>query len=352
MKTLDDIMDGEVRMETKKMYSAFVSSVYESLKKERLTVIDSLWHNNIVPFCMEYFIVPALDRFSWIEGKIDDSDVFVLLLGSHYGSCDQNGISWTEREYNYAVSKGKMILAIVCKDYFNLLAKSEDALTEDEKKQIAFCNRVPFAKKESDEAPLPIIISQFFIPDNLKRCVGWTREVRMSEEQLEAWRRQHRAYDLGGDWYHVHLSEEDESYIRIGSVKIEQTFDPEHYRELKFTARNYNAMLVDGELCEEDFTKTSWVGTYKLDDDDNIIGIFNSKRTAKSVFKQEQETKGEKRGIHEFKIDSYADEPTLAFSGYFYDQAPSQKIGMIGLFRDKEQRRRYIQKERPEFFKK
>ena len=73
-------------MEKRRLYSAFVSSVYESLKKERKIVIDSLWHNNIVPFCMEYFIVPAHERFSWIEQKIDDSDVFVLLLGKNYGS--------------------------------------------------------------------------------------------------------------------------------------------------------------------------------------------------------------------------------------------------------------------------
>ncbi len=338
-------------MEERKMYSAFVSSVYESLKKERLTVIDSLWHNNIVPFCMEYFIVPSLGRFRWIEEKIDDSDVFVLLIGSSYGSCDEDGVSWTEREYEYAAKTGKTVLAIICKDYFKLLEKSEDELSPDDRKQIAFCNRVSFAKKESDEMPLPIIISQFFIPDNLKNCIGWTRQRGMSEAQLEKWRSKNRAYDLAGDWYHVHLSDEDENYVRIGTVKVEQIFDPEHFRELKFTARNYNAELVNGELCEEDFTKTSWVGKYTLDDDDNIIGIFNSKRTAKSVFKQEHETKGEKRGIHEFKIDAYPDEPTLAFSGYFYDQAPSQKIGMICLFRDKEKRQRYIEKERPEFFK-
>ena len=337
-------------MEKRRLYSAFVSSVYESLKKERKIVIDSLWHNNIVPFCMEYFIVPAHERFSWIEQKIDDSDVFVLLLGKNYGSCDKNGVSWTEREYNYAVSTGKTILAIICKDYFELLDKDESSLTEPEKKQIEFCNKVPFAKKETEEFPLPLIISQFFVSDLLKGCVGWVREKQLNPKQLAEWEKNNLAYDLRGDWYHVHLSDGDESYVRIGTVRIDQEFTPSGYKELKFTAKNYNTRLQDGVLIEDIFTKTSWSGNYVIDDEGTILGIFNSTRTAKTTFNNAHDPKGNKRGIHEFKIDSYLDEPTVTFCGNFYDQAPSQKTGTIVLFRDKQMRQSYIERERPEIF--
>ena len=338
-------------MEEKKMYSAFVSSVYETLRSERKTVIDSLWHNNIIPFCMEYFIVPVNERFKWIEEKIDDSDFFVLLLGSNYGSCDENGISWTEREYNYAINGGKPILAIVCEDYYKLLSKVPDELTDNEKKQIAFCNRVSFAKKVSADFPLSMIISQFFVPDVFKNCVGWTRKKLLSNTEYEKWKESHKAFNLSGDWYHVHLSDEDERYIRIGTVKIEQMFDPDNYKNLKFTAKNYNVEIIDGKIEEEDFTQTSWVGNYVLNDDKKIIGIYNSKRNVNSEFKKTKDLAGEKRGIHEFRIESFDNEETKSFNGKFFDEAPSKKSGTIYLFRDENKRQLFVKKKRPKIFK-
>ena len=46
-----------------RMYSAFISSVYESLLDERDEVIKSLLDKRVFPICMEHFTVSASERF-------------------------------------------------------------------------------------------------------------------------------------------------------------------------------------------------------------------------------------------------------------------------------------------------
>jgi hypothetical protein len=58
----------------------------------------------------------ATDERGWktICRVIDDSDYYVLILGGLYGSIDQSkGISWTQREYEYATSKGIPVMAFL-----------------------------------------------------------------------------------------------------------------------------------------------------------------------------------------------------------------------------------------------
>src|SRR2546428_8859619 len=45
----------------------------------------------------------------YLEMWIDKSDVVILLIGLKYGTEPDDGISWTEREFRYALDKGKPI---------------------------------------------------------------------------------------------------------------------------------------------------------------------------------------------------------------------------------------------------
>jgi hypothetical protein len=49
----------------------------------------------------------ATDDRGWqtIRSVIDRTDYYVLLLAGRYGSTDKDGLSWTEKEYEYAASK-------------------------------------------------------------------------------------------------------------------------------------------------------------------------------------------------------------------------------------------------------
>lgn len=80
-----------------------------------------------IPAGMEAF--PATDDRGWkiIERVIKESDYYILLLAGRYGSVDEEtGISWTEREYDYAHSRGIKILAFIRTRSSVTLDKAED----------------------------------------------------------------------------------------------------------------------------------------------------------------------------------------------------------------------------------
>ena len=55
----------------------------------------------------------------WIQIKntIDMSDYYILIVGRYCGTLiEEEGISYTEKEYNYALSKGIPVLSFVISD--------------------------------------------------------------------------------------------------------------------------------------------------------------------------------------------------------------------------------------------
>lgn len=90
----------------KKKYQIFVSSTYRDLIEERTAVMDTLLKADCIPTGMELF--PASDDTQWkvIQQVIDESDYYVVVIAGKYGS-EYKGKSFTQREYEYAVSKKK-----------------------------------------------------------------------------------------------------------------------------------------------------------------------------------------------------------------------------------------------------
>jgi hypothetical protein len=247
-------------MTDKKIYSAFISSNFESLRDERNIVIKNLLDFRILSIAMEHFTVSTSGEFSDIEALIDDSDFFILLLGARYGSCDANGVSWTEREYLYAKKKKKPILAIICDELAANLRKSAEELDNDALKQIEFNNRIGFAREASKEFTIETIVKLFLNTQNFSNCIGWTRieDISTDEDALAEWRKTKSAFDIGGCWHHIHLSEDDEKYIRVGTVVIEQDFTPNNYGRLKMHGENYNVLYYDtqkNDLRENNFPR-------------------------------------------------------------------------------------------------
>lgn len=94
-----------------KRYQVFISSTFTDLKDERQAVLKSILELNHMPAGMELF--PATDDTAWqlIEDIIESSDYYVLIVGGRYGSLDEKGIGFTEKEYDYALSlKNRLFL--------------------------------------------------------------------------------------------------------------------------------------------------------------------------------------------------------------------------------------------------
>lgn len=97
----------------KKKYQVFISSTYEDLKEERAAVTQCLLDNNCIPVGMEQFPTSNMSQMEYIEKMLDDCDYYILIIGGRYGSLDDDGVGYTEKEYNYAQQKGIPVMAFV-----------------------------------------------------------------------------------------------------------------------------------------------------------------------------------------------------------------------------------------------
>jgi hypothetical protein len=94
-----------------KKYQIFLSSTFVDLKTERQDAIGVILDLGHIPAGMEMFPASDVNQLDHIKRIIDQCDYYVLILAARYGSTDEAGISFTEREYDYAVEQGKVVLA-------------------------------------------------------------------------------------------------------------------------------------------------------------------------------------------------------------------------------------------------
>jgi hypothetical protein len=73
-----------------------------------------------IPAGMELFAAGDKSQMEVIRRWINESDIFMLILGARYGSIEpESGLSYIELEYDYAIERGKQFFAIILKDEGN-----------------------------------------------------------------------------------------------------------------------------------------------------------------------------------------------------------------------------------------
>jgi hypothetical protein len=185
-----------------KRYQVFVSSTFTDLKEERKKIIENLINAKYIPAGMEMFSASNDEQFKYIKKILDTCDYYILVIGARYGSINPTtGISYTEQEYDYAVSKNIPVLAFLHNDPYNLPADKR----EDDKKDYleAFRLKVSTGRMcrlwgNTNELITSVIISLTEeVAENPQK--GWTRgasfdsiellsqlnEVRLEKENLE-----------------------------------------------------------------------------------------------------------------------------------------------------------------------
>jgi hypothetical protein len=96
-----------------KKYQIFISSTYTDLRDARNKVIEAILTMYHFPIGMEMFSAGDDDQWTVIQQTIDSSDYYVVIIGHRYGSVTDDGISYTEKEYDYAKQSGIPILAFI-----------------------------------------------------------------------------------------------------------------------------------------------------------------------------------------------------------------------------------------------
>lgn len=170
-------------MQPEKRYQVFVSSTYEDLREARASVQTTLLGLRAFPAGMELFPAANDDAWQLIKSVIDESDYYLLIIGGRYGSISpQTGLSYTEMEYDYAVSLKMPVMAFICAERDELPKRACERTEEGERRLEDFIRKVGENKhykrwKNIDDLGKQVAITW----DDFRRrypAIGWIRADR------------------------------------------------------------------------------------------------------------------------------------------------------------------------------
>lgn len=167
-------------------YQVFISSTFIDLVEERREIIQALLEMDCLPAGMEMFPAANDDKWTLIKGVIDQSDYYLVVLGERYGSTADGGISYTEMEYDYAVSQAIPVMGFVHGDPDSIPKAKLDLDPLLQERLAAFQTKVQkrMIKRWTTPAELGSVVTRGMIPliKNNKRD-GWVRgNHAMTEE--------------------------------------------------------------------------------------------------------------------------------------------------------------------------
>jgi hypothetical protein len=166
-----------------KRYQVFLSSTYVDLKEERLEVMRALLELDCIPSGMEYFPAANDDQWTFIQELIDQCDYYVVVVGARYGSTSDDGLSFTEKEYRYALEKGTPVIGFVHAQPDSIPQGKAESDPEGRRKLDEFRKlvRSRLCKEWSSPAELGAVVSRS-LTQLIKRSPrpGWVRSDRLA----------------------------------------------------------------------------------------------------------------------------------------------------------------------------
>ena len=170
----------------KKRYQVFVSSTYTDLRKERQEVMQILLGLDCIPAGMELFPAADDELLTLIKRVIDDCDYYIVILAGRYGSLGPDGKSFTQLEYEYAVSQKKPVIAFLYEDPHNLSADNTKRDPEQEKKLNDFRDHVKKKAVNYWTTPgeLGLVVSRSLIKlIEEKPATGWVKADSVASQE-------------------------------------------------------------------------------------------------------------------------------------------------------------------------
>lgn len=125
-----------------KRYQIFISSTYNDLKEERQAVLQSVLKLRHIPVGMEHFVATNEEQFNYIKRLLDETDYYVVIIGNRYGSQADDGISYTEKEFDYAVNLGIPVIACIHSNPDALPVNKSGTKSSERQKLNKFRNKV------------------------------------------------------------------------------------------------------------------------------------------------------------------------------------------------------------------
>ena len=137
---------------------------------------------------MELFPAADEEQFEYIKRVIDDCDYYLLIIGGRYGSVTDAGISYTKHEYDYALSRGLRVIALLHEnpDQISWEKSEQNPVLREKLRQ--FREKVAagrLVKHWRIAEDLPGLVSTSLM-NAIKRfrAVGWVRANRAANEDV------------------------------------------------------------------------------------------------------------------------------------------------------------------------
>ncbi len=174
-----------------KRYQVFLSSTFKDLEQERKKVFDALMRLNCIPAGMELFPAGDEEQFEFIKKVIDDSDYYILIVGGRYGSLSTDGVSFTEKEYEYALQNKTPILTFLHKDPNRIIREHTETDPVLSEKLEAFRRKISHSRlvqmwENADELAFKVttsVVTAF----KTHPAIGWIRsdQINSGEQSKE-----------------------------------------------------------------------------------------------------------------------------------------------------------------------
>lgn len=283
-------------MKDKKL-QVFVSSTFTDLKEERQAAVEAILSSGHIPAGMELFSAGDESQMSVIERWINESDIYLLILGGRYGSIEKNsGKSYTQLEYEYAISLNKPLFSVVISDAaldakvknmgISVIEKDNQKELKDFK-EVVLSNLVKFWDDKKD---IKIAIHETIADFSFRKdLIGWIRGdnsinsaflaeelARLTKENSEL--REKIAVGSPYALYNNLTYEQLEELLKRETISIKTT----DYNLFDFLLINGNTISIS-EVVEGDIRK----GLIRLVHYKLVKIISNNGERAKFMFTEE-----------------------------------------------------------------
>lgn len=171
-----------------KRYQVFVSSTFADLREERERVFQTLMEMDCIPAGMEIFPAADMEQWQFIQRVIDDCDYYVLIIGGRYGSLTAEGMSFTEREFDYAVEIGLKVVAFLHAQPETIAASKSEMEPALRTQLLAFREKVSTGRlvkfwTTADQLPGLVALS-LTKTIKLYPAVGWMRANALASDAV------------------------------------------------------------------------------------------------------------------------------------------------------------------------
>ena len=199
--------------------------------------MQALLELDCMPAGMELFPASNDDQWTLIKRVIDACDYYLLIIGGRYGSTNDEGKSYTQMEFEYALETGKPIISFLPKNPEEIPAGKSEKNPEKQQKLDAFKE---LAKKK--------LVKYWESPEQLGSIVSRSMIKLIKDFPAEGWVRAGSAVDEKSVKEISRLQRENkELQEQLNAVSIEAPKGSEYLSQgddavgIVFTCRAWNS---------------------------------------------------------------------------------------------------------------